>query len=317
MAERLATRIAIVGAGNVGATFAYALLLSGLATEIVLIDANRERAEGEAMDLAHAVPFSRPTRIWAGDYDDCAGAAVTVLAAGAGQRPGESRLDLARRNAAISRDVVPRVAGANPDGILLVTTNPVDVLTFDAWRTSALDRSRVLGSGTTLDTGRLRALLGTHLGVDPRSVHAFVIGEHGDSEVAVWSRANVGGIALADFAAARGIEFGPQTMDRIFTETRDAAYQIIERKGATYYAVAAALVRIVEAIIRDQRTVLSVSSVLDGPYGLRDVALSLPSVVGARGVEQVLPLDLTEAEEAALRRSAEVLRHGIEAQDAA
>src|SRR5918999_877216 len=178
MAERLATRIAVVGAGNVGATFAYALLLSGLATEIVLIDANRERAEGEAMDLAHAVPFSRPTRIWAGDYDDCAGAAVTVLAAGAGQRPGESRLDLARRNATISRDVVPRIAGANPDGILLVTTNPVDVLTFDAWRTSALDRSRVLGSGTTLDTGRFRALLGTHLGVDPRSVHAFVIGEH-------------------------------------------------------------------------------------------------------------------------------------------
>jgi L-lactate dehydrogenase len=175
----------------------------------------------------------------------------------------------------------------------------------------------VLGSGTTLDTGRFRALLGTHLGVDPRSVHAFVIGEHGDSEVAVWSRANVGGIDLADFAAARGIEFGPQTMDRIFSETRDAAYQIIERKGATYYAVAAALVRIVEAIIRDQRTVLSVSSVLDGPYGLRDVALSLPSVVGARGVEQVLPLDLTQAEEAALRRSADVLRHGIEALDSA
>jgi L-lactate dehydrogenase len=312
MSERRATRIAIVGAGNVGATFAYALVLSGLATEIVLIDANRERAEGEAMDLAHAVPFSRPTRVWAGDYGECAGAAITVLAAGSGQRPGETRLDLTRRNAAILRDVVPRVAAANPEGILLVTTNPVDVLTLDAWRTSGLGRSRVLGSGTTLDTGRFRALLGTYLGVDPRSVHAFVIGEHGDSEVAVWSRANVAGISLADFAAERGVPFDADTMAGIVAETRDAAYAIIERKGATYYGVAAALLRITEAIVRDQRTVLSVSSVLDGQYGLHDVALSLPSVVGGRGVEQVVPPVLSADEEAALRRSADVLRRGSE-----
>jgi L-lactate dehydrogenase len=305
--ERGATRIVVVGA-----TFAYALLLSGLATEIVLIDRDEARAEGEAMDLSHAVPFSRPTRIRAGDYGDCEGAAVTVFAAGSGQRPGETRLDLVRRNVAVLRDVVPRIAEVNPSGILLLTTNPVDVLTWDAWRVSGLPRSRVIGSGTTLDTGRFRALLGNHFAVDPRSVHAFVIGEHGDSEVPVWSGANVAGVGLTELATSSGRSFGHDDKDSIFTATRDAAYSIIERKGATYYAVAAALVRIVEAIVRDQRTVLSVSSVLDGEYGLRDVALSVPSVVGANGVEQALELTLDDGEMAALLRSAGILRETID-----
>jgi L-lactate dehydrogenase len=313
MADRQPTKVAIVGAGNVGATAAYALLLSGLAAEIVLIDANRKRAEGEAMDLAHAVPFSRPTKVWAGDYEDCAGAVITILAAGIGQRPGETRLDLAKRNGAIFAEIVPKVAGANPDGIILVATNPVDVLTHAAWRISGLSASRVFGSGTTLDTGRFRSLLGDHFGVDPRSVHAFIIGEHGDSEVPVWSSANVAGVGLEDLARAREIAFEPEDRERIFSQTRDAAYAIIERKGATFYAVAVALLRIVEAVIRDQRTVLSVSSVVGSkPYRLGEVCLSLPSIVGAGGVEEVLPLRLDAEEERALRRSAEIVR---EAQD--
>jgi L-lactate dehydrogenase len=303
------TKVAIVGAGNVGATAAYALLLSGLAAEIVLIDANQERAEGEAMDLAHAVPFSRPTKVWAGDYQDCAGAVITILAAGTGQRPGETRLDLAKRNAAIFAEIVPRVAAADPDGIILVATNPVDVLTHAAWRISKMSASRVIGSGTTLDTGRFRALLGDHFGVDPRSVHAFIIGEHGDSEVPVWSSANVAGVGLEDLARARGIAFEAEDRERIFSQTRDAAYAIIERKGATYYAVAVALLRIVEAIVRDQRTVLSVSSAVgDRPYRLGEVCLSLPSIVGAGGVEEVLELRLSSEEEQALRTSADVVR---------
>jgi L-lactate dehydrogenase len=309
MTARQPTKVAIVGAGNVGATAAYALLLSGLTAEIVLIDANQNRAEGEAMDLAHAVPFSRPTRVWAGDYEDCAGAVVTVLAAGTGQRPGETRLDLVKRNAAIIADIVPKVAVANPDGIILVATNPVDVLTHVAWRISGLPASRVIGSGTTLDTGRFRAMLGDHFGVDPRSVHAFIIGEHGDSEVPVWSSANVAGVGLEDLARARGIAFEPDDRDRIFTQTRDAAYVIIQRKGATYYAVAVALLGIIEAVVRDQRTVLSVSSVVgDKAYGLGEVCLSLPSVVGAGGIVEVLHLRLSGQEELALRASAEVVR---------
>jgi L-lactate dehydrogenase len=309
MVTRQPTRIAIVGAGNVGSTAAYALLLSGLAAELVLIDANTRRAEGEAMDLAHAVPFSRPTHVWAGDYEDCRGALITIVAAGTAQRPGETRMDLVRRNAAIFGEIIPKIAAANPDGIILVTTNPVDVLTHATWRIAGLPAERVIGSGTTLDTGRLRAALGTYFGVDPRSVHAFIIGEHGDSEVPVWSTANVAGVPLDDLARSRGLAFGPEERDRIFTQTRDAAYAIIERKGATFYAVAAALLRIVEAIVRDQRTVLSVSSVVGAEaYGLGDVALSLPSVIGAGGVEGILRLPLSDDEAEALEASANVVR---------
>ena len=218
-------------------------------------------------------------------------------------------MDLVRRNAAIFGEVIPRIANANPDGIILVTTNPVDVLTHETWRIAGLPAERVIGSGTTLDTGRFRAALGDHFGVDPRSVHAFIIGEHGDSEVAVWSTANVAGVPLDDLATARGVAFGPSERERIFTETRDAAYAIIERKGATYYAVAAALVRIVEAIVRDQRTVLSVSSVLGGEaYGLGDVSVSLPSIIGAGGVQGILRLPLSAGEMSALHASAEVVR---------
>ena len=310
------TRVAVVGVGNVGATFAYALLLSGLATEIVLIDVNRARAEGEAMDLNHTVPFTHPTRIWAGDYTDCAGAAVTVIAAGAAQKPGETRLDLVRKNAAIFRQIVPEVARHNPDGILLIATNPVDVLTYTAWRLSGLPAQpltelrtqRVIGSGTILDTARFRYLLSQHFGVDPRSVHAHIIGEHGDSEVPVWSLANIAGMGLSKFCAQHGCGFDRAAMDDIFYQTRDAAYHIIERKGATYYAVAAGLMRIVEAILRDQSTVLSVSSLIEDYYGFSDVCLSLPTVVDRGGVEQVLRLELSSEEIEGLRQSAQILK---------
>jgi L-lactate dehydrogenase len=306
------SRVAVVGAGNVGASFAYALVLSGLASELVLIDVDRRRAEGEAMDLAHAVPFTKPIRVWAGDYADCEGAAVTVITAGTAQRPGESRRDLVTRNASIFGSIVPQVAGANPDGIILVTTNPVDVLSYQSWKLSGLPPSRVIGSGTILDTARFRSLLSEHFGVDPRSVHAFIAGEHGDSEVPIWSSANIAGMRLAEFCTANGLTYDSAEMDAIFARTRDAAYEIIARKGATYYAVGAGLLRIVEAIIRDQRTVLSVSSLVDDYYGISDVYLSLPCVVTSAGVERLLRLDLSPSEAAGLRRSAGVLRSMID-----
>src|SRR5579862_1111758 len=305
------TRVAVVGAGSVGATFAYALLLSGLAAEIVLIDSNRAKAEGEAMDLNHTVPFAHPTRIWAGDYSDCAGAAVTVLAAGGNQKPGETRLDLLKKNATIWRKIVPEVAKHNPEGILLIATNPVDILTYAAGKLSGLSWERVIGSGTILDTSRFRYLLSQHFGVDARSVHAYIIGEHGDSEVPVWSSANIAGMRLVEFCKTNGLAYDHGAMEDIFRQTRDAAYRIIERKGATYYAVAAGLMRIAQAILRHQSTVLSVSSLIDNYCDIRDVCFSLPTVLDSGGVHGVLRLDLSQDEADSLRRSAAVLQKTI------
>ena len=301
-------KVAVVGAGKVGSTFAYALLLDGLVGEIVLIDIDRQRAEGEAMDLNHAMPLSHPTRIWAGDYPDCAGADVVVVAAGTAQRPGETRLDLVKRNAAIFKDIIPCITAHNTAGILLIATNPVDVLSYVTWKVSGFPSQRVIGSGTVLDTARFRYLLGEHLGVDPRSVHAHVIGEHGDSEVPIWSLAAVAGMHLDDFCRRENCDLGPQGRAHISEQTRDAAYEIIQRKGATHYAVAVGLLRIVESILRDQHTVLAVSSLVPGYYGIEDVYLSLPAVVGRGGVERVLHLPLNEQETEALRKSAAVLR---------
>jgi L-lactate dehydrogenase len=304
-------RIAVVGAGNVGATFAYSLVLSGLASEIVLIDADHARAEGQAMDLDHAVPFNRPVRVWAGDYDDCKGALVTMISAGANQKPGETRLDLLKRNVAVFRSVISKVAAVNEEGIILVATNPVDVLTYAAYKISGLSRRRVFGSGTILDTARFRTLLANHFDVDARSLHAHIIGEHGDSEVPVWSLANIAGVRLADLQGEGWARYEPDAMEEIFRKTRDAAYHIIERKGATYYAVASGLLRIVEAIVRDQSTVLSASSLLTGQYGMSNVCLSLPTVINRLGVARVLQLDLDESEREKLTRSAEILSASI------
>jgi L-lactate dehydrogenase len=304
-------RIAIVGAGNVGATFAYSLVLNGLASEIVLIDADHARAEGQAMDLEHAVPFSRPVRVWAGGYEDCKGALVTMISAGANQKPGENRMDLLKRNVAVFRTVISEVAAVNQEGIILVATNPVDLLTYAAYKISGLSRRRVFGSGTILDTARFRTLLANHFDVDARSLHAHIIGEHGDSEVPVWSLANIAGVRLADLRGEGWARHDSADMEEIFRKTRDAAYHIIERKGATYYAVAAGLLRIVEAIVRDQSTVLSATSVLTGQYGLSDVCLSLPSVINRRGIARVLELELSAEEREKLTRSATALKGNI------
>jgi len=305
-------KVAIVGAGKVGSTFAYALLLNGLVGQIVLIDVDRRRAEGEAMDLNHTVPLSHSVRIWAGDYPDTAGADVVVVSAGVAQRPGETRLDLVKRNAAIFGDVIPRVVEHNKSAILLIATNPVDVLSYVAWKASGFPSERVIGSGTVLDTARLRYLLAEHLRVDPRNVHAHVVGEHGDSEVPVWSLANVAGMQLHDYCVRHKCELGAEVRDRIARQTRDAAYEIIQRKGATYYAVAVGLLRIVESILRDQHSVLSVSSLVPACYDVGDVYLSLPAVIGRAGVERVLHLELSEAEARALHRSAGVVREVLD-----
>jgi L-lactate dehydrogenase len=302
--------VAVVGAGNVGATFAYALVLNGLVGEIVLIDIDRRRAEGEAMDISHAVPLANPVRVWAGNYSDCAGADVVVVTAGAAQRPGETRLDLARRNADIFADVIPSITAHNDTGVLLIATNPVDVLSYAAWKLSGFSSGRVIGSGTVLDTARFRYLLSDHLQIDARNVHAYVVGEHGDSEVPIWSLANVGGMRLDEYCRRVHCDVGADVRERISHQVRDAAYEVIERKGATCYAVGVALVRIVEAVLRDQHTLLSVSNLVPGAYGIEDVYLSLPAVVGREGVERVVELALDDDEIAALEESADVL-HGV------
>jgi L-lactate dehydrogenase len=305
------TRVAIVGAGNVGATFAYALLLSKLASEIVLIDANMAKAEGEAMDLNHAIPFSMPGRVWAGTYADTKDAVVTVVTAGSAQKPGETRLDLAARNTAIFKQIIPQIVQHNPDGIIIIATNPVDVLTYASLKISGLPKNQVFGSGTLLDTARFRYLLSQYFAVDPRSVHAFIIGEHGDSEVPVWSLANIAGMRLPMFCEANQQGCTGKDLEEIFTQTRDAAYQVIQRKGSTYYAIATGLLRIVEAIIRDQNTVLSVSGLIEDYYGLSDVCFSLPSIIDRGGLERALRMELDATEIDGLRKSAGVLQSTI------
>lgn len=305
-------RVAIIGAGNVGATTAYALLLEGAASEIVLIDIARERAEGEAMDLNHAMPYTPTARVWAGEYPDCAAADIVIITAGVGQRPGETRLDLLRRNVSVFQQIVPRVVEQTREAILLIATNPVDVLTYATVRFSGLPAARVIGSGTILDSARFRYLLSQRLGVDPRSVHAFIIGEHGDSQVATWSLANIAGMRLDEFCRLNGCELDEQARTLIAQNTRSAAYEIIRRKGATYYAVAAGLVRIVGAIIRNENSVLTVSSRIQGMYGIDDACLSLPSVVNRGGIERVLNLPLGSEEQAGLLNSARVIRQAID-----
>ena len=305
------TRIAIVGAGRVGSTFAYALAASGLVHDIVIIDADTGRAEGEAMDIAHAVPFHRPVQVRAGSLADAAGALVTVITAGAAQRPGETRPALLLRNVEVLRGIVADVVQANPDGLLLVATNPVDALTFAALRLSGLPSSRVLGSGTVLDSARLRAELATRYGVDPRNVHAYVLGEHGDSELIPWSTTRIANMQLQDYCALTSLPCGEPDLQAVAQAVRDAAYEIIRRKGATNFAIAAALTRIVEAIVRDEASVLTVSTLLQGQYGIDGVCLSLPAVLGRQGVHHLLPIPLADAEEQALRRSAEVIRHAL------
>ena len=297
-------KAAVIGCGFVGSSIAFTLMQSGIFSELVLIDANRDKAEGEAMDLSHGLPFTHPMDIRAGDYDDVADCALVIVTAGAGQKPGETRLDLVHKNVAIFRSIIPEIARRNRDAILLIVSNPVDVLTWAAWKLSGYPANRVLGSGTVLDTARLKYLLGERLGVDSRSVHAFIIGEHGDSELAVWSGANISGIPLTHFCELRGYFDHQASMQKIYEDVRDSAYEIIQRKGATYYGIAMAVARIAESILRDEHAVMPISVLLAGEYGLRDLCLSVPTIVGKNGAQKVLEIPLSDEEAAALHASA-------------
>ena len=301
-------KAAIVGCGFVGASSAFALMQSGLFSELALIDSDPRKAEGEALDISHGLPFARPMDIHAGTWDDAADAAVIIVTAGAAQKPGETRLDLGKKNVAIMKSIMAEISARSCKGILLIVANPVDILTQAAVKYSGMPENRVIGSGTTLDTARLKYLLGEHLGVDSRSVHAFIIGEHGDSEIAAWSSANVSGVPLYDFCEMRGHYNHTRATREIAEGVKNSAYEIIERKRATYYGVAMAVKRICEAIVRDEKSILPISSMLHGECGIDGVALSLPAIVGKDGMEGHVPIRLNDAEQAALRHSAQTLQ---------
>ena len=308
MSKQVDTRkAAIIGCGFVGSASAFALMQSGLFSELVLIDANHDKAEGEAMDIAHGLPFAGQMKIYAGDYDDIVDAAVIIVTAGAAQKPGETRLDLVKKNVNIFKSIIPEIAKRNYKGILLIVANPVDILTYTAVKLSGLPENRVIGSGTVLDTARLKYALGEHLEVDSRSVHSFIIGEHGDSEIVAWSSTNVSGIPVNDFCELRGHFNHEEAMHRIADDVKNSAYDIIEKKGATYYGIAMSVKRICECIMRDEKSILPISSMMHGEYGISDICLSMPTVVGREGVETRVPIQLNEQEESALSASAEQL----------
>ena len=303
-------KVAIIGCGFVGSSIAFSLMQRGLFTEMVLLDVDGAKAEGEAMDLSHGLPYIASMDIRAGTYDDIGDCALVVITAGVNQKQGETRLDLIGKNVAILKNIIPQITSRGFEGILLIVSNPVDVLTYAAYRISGYPKRRVIGSGTVLDTARLKYLLGERLRVDSRSVHAFIIGEHGDSELAVWSGANVSGVDLEHFCQLRGA-VGQEELDGLYRAVRDSAYEIIRRKGATYYGIAMAVGRIAECIVKDQHAVLPVSCVLEGQYGLEGLALSLPAIVGRGGLEEVLEIPLSQRERQALDRSAEQMKEAL------
>jgi L-lactate dehydrogenase len=305
-------KVGIVGCGFVGCSAAYAIALGGVANEIVLIDLNASLARAQAEDLLHATPFASPVRIVASDYAALDGAEVVILTCGVGQRPGETRLQLLKRNADVFQAVIPQVIRAAPTAILLVASNPVDVITYIVTKIAGISTDRVIGSGTILDTARFRTLLGESLNVSPKSVHAYVLGEHGDSEVLLWSNAMVGGFGLADFARQKGIQVPSDVRSRIDDGVRRAAYRIIDGKGATYYGIGAALARIVRAIRSDERVVLTVSTRALGIADFPDVCFSMPRIVGAGGVLTTLVPTLSSEDREALTRSVSVIQRAAE-----
>lgn len=303
-----APKVAVIGTGFVGASFAYSLMIHGTVSEIVLIDIDKKRAEGEAMDLNHGLSFVRPAKIWAGEYSDCEGADIVVITAGLAQKPGQSRLELVGQNAKIFQEMIPKIKEHNEECILLVATNPVDAMTHAALKLSGFPPSRVIGSGTILDTSRLRYLLGEYLKVDPRNVHAYIIGEHGDSEVPVWSLANVAGTRLKDYCPICGQKYDEKYLDDLFEEVKNAAYKIIELKGRTHFAIGLGLTRIVESIIRDENAILTVSSLVKDYFGVNDVCISVPTIVNRDGIREVLKLPLQEKEVEKFQNSATILK---------
>jgi L-lactate dehydrogenase len=308
-------KIGIVGAGMVGATAAYTLVVRGIGTEIVIIDIDESRAQAEAADVLHAAPFSRPTQVRAGDYSDLSGSRLVIVTAGAAQKPGQTRLDLLKKNAEIYEKIAPSIIEHAPLAVYLVVTNPLDVMTHLLAARAAeagIPKTRVIGSGTTLDTARFRALLGQRIGVAPQHVHAYVIGEHGDSEVMTWSTATVSGLSIREFCDKQRIDWTENVCRDIEDDVRKAAYHIIDGKGATYYGISSALARIAEVVLYDQRAVMTVSTPIEEVEGVEDVSLSLPRLLGDQGVRTTFPLPLNDQEKDAVRKSAEIIREGIE-----
>lgn len=301
-------KAAVIGCGFVGSSSAFALMQSGLFSEIALLDSNRERAEGEALDISHGIPFVGQTKIYAADYDEIMDSAIIIITAGAAQKPGETRLDLVNKNVGIFKSILPEIADRGYEGIILVVANPVDILTLAAIKYSGLPENRVIGSGTVLDTARLKMELGSHLSVDSRSVHAFIIGEHGDSEMVAWSSANVSGVPLHDFCELRGHFNHQEAMNEIAERVKNSAYKIIEKKKATYYGIAMSVVRICRAIVMNEKSVMPVSSMMHGEYGIEGISLSMPVIVGSDGIETSVPIRLDREEQEKLKASAEALR---------
>ena len=302
-------KIAVVGAGNVGSTIAYTLMMSGLVSEIVLLDINKEKAEGDAMDMNHGVSFVSPVKIMAGTYSDIKGSDMVIITAGANQREGEKRTDLLKRNADIFKNITDNILRyCHDDTILMVVTNPVDILTYLTCKMSGFSKKNVIGSGTVLDTSRLKYLIGENANVDTRNVHTYIIGEHGDSEVATWSITNVAGMGVEEYCKTGVCKSQNVLKEEYYEKTKNAAYEIIDKKGATFYAIALAVKRITECIIGDEKSILTVSSMLSGEYGISDICLSVPTVVGADGAERILQIDFSDEEISGLRQSAKKLK---------
>lgn len=300
-------KCAVIGCGAVGATTAFQLANGGMFNEIVLLDVNKKKAEGEAMDISHGIPFVQPVDIYAGDYSDLKDAYLVIVTAGASQAPGETRIDLIHKNAKIFQSIIPQITKYNKECILLIVANPVDILTSIALKLSGFPPERVIGSGTVLDTARLKYQMGVQMGIDARNVHAFIIGEHGDSELAVWSSANVAGIPIDEYCGRGGDCHDLDNREDIYEEVKNSAYEIIERKGATYYAIAVAVERIAQAIVRDEHSILTVSSLIKGQYGIEGVCLGMPAIVGEKGVERLIEIPLNEEEQKKLKESADTL----------
>ena len=309
-------KVAVIGCGFVGSTIAFALMQSGLFSEMVLIDVDMKKAEGEALDIGHGISFVHPMKIWAGVYEDVADAAIVIITAGANQKPGETRLDLVHKNIGILKGIMPEVTKYNKTGIIMIVSNPVDILTYAALKISGLPENRVIGSGTVLDTARLKYEMGEFLEVDSRGVHAFIVGEHGDSEIAAWSSANVSGVPLKEFFKIRSdIDSNKElkeATEEIAERVKNSAYEIIERKHATYYGIAMAVKRICEAIVRDEESILPVSCYMNGENGISGMVLSMPAILGANGIEKLIPVSLNEEESIKLKRSAETLKDILE-----
>ncbi len=304
-------KIVVIGAGFVGSTTAYTIMLDGFFQEIVLIDINKDKAEGDALDMAHGTSFLKPVSVYSGDYRDCSEADIVVITAGVNQKVGETRIDLLKRNADIFKDIIANVMKYAPDDVILLTvTNPVDVLTYITYKLSGLPKNQVIGSGTVLDTSRLKYLISRHTGIDARYCHTYIIGEHGDSEVAAWSITNIAGMSMKSFFKNYG-KCTDEDLQMMYNEVKNSAYEIIQKKGATYYAIAAAVARIVECIAGAENSILTISSVLDGEYGIRDIALSVPTQVSGYGTERVLDVPFSENEIAGLRSSAKTLKESL------